>query len=82
MGANKTLAGYRPNIERSRLLTGDFLPPYRNSSVIELGKRERRDDKHWLSTYRNDFTGRSQSNSNHPGITAYKNKWARHLIAK
>lgn len=82
MGANKTLTNYHPNLQRSRLLGEDFLPPYRNSSVLELGKRDTRDDKHWTTTYRNHFTGRPKSISNHPGITAYKNKWDRHLIAK
>jgi hypothetical protein len=82
MGLNKTLTTYQPNLQRSRLLTADYLPQYRNSSVIEMGDRSKRDDKHWKTTYGNCFKGREVRVSNHPGITAFRNKWERHLISK
>lgn len=82
MGRDKVLIPYHPNLQRSRLEVPSFVPPYRNSSVVELGNRASRDDKHWKTTYSNNFSGRSNSTSNNPAITARRNKWERHLIAK
>lgn len=82
MGKEKTLGPYKPELKRSRLESSSFIPPYRNSSVIELGNRSNRDDKHWKSTYRNNFVGKWNVLSSHPGIQAARNKWERHLIAK
>jgi|JI61114C2RNA_FD_contig_31_290955_length_496_multi_8_in_0_out_0_2 hypothetical protein len=82
MGKEKLLTPYNPNLQRSRLEVPTFVPPYRNSSVLELGDRAGRDDKHWKTTYSNSFAGRTNSLSNHPGIQARRNKWDRHLLAK
>ncbi len=61
----------------------DFKPPYPNSSHIEVGNRNSRDVKHYLTTYRNDmiFEGKNLK-SNHPGIQAFKNKWLRSRLQK
>lgn len=39
IGLEKTLTNYHPNKARSKLLVQDFIPHYRNSSVIEVGNR-------------------------------------------
>lgn len=82
MGRQKTLTTYHPGLQRSRLQVPDFVPPYRNSSVLELGDRSARDTKHWKTTYTNNFAGRSNSLSNNPAIQARKNQWERHMISK
>jgi hypothetical protein len=35
----KTLVAYHPDKLRNRILVQDFIPPYRNTSVIEIGNR-------------------------------------------
>jgi hypothetical protein len=84
IGLGKTLLAYHPNKARNQLLVADFVPRYRNSSVIELGNRAARDTKYWVTTYKNQFTGRSRvgNPTKHPGITAYRNRWDHHQIHK
>jgi hypothetical protein len=84
VGLGKTLLAYDQHKARNKLLVQDFIPHYRNSSVVELGDRAARDAKYWVTTYRNSFTGRARVGdpTKHPGITAYRNRWDRHQISK
>lgn len=79
----KTLAIYDTQAPRNLMDIPDFKPPYPNSSHIEVGNRNNRDVKHYLTTYRNDmiFEGKTLK-SNHPGIVAFKNKWLRSRLQK
>lgn len=84
IGIGKTLHAYHPHKNRNRLLIQDFIPPYRNSSVVELGDRNARDAKYWVTSYRNSFSGRPRVGdpTSHPGITAFRNRWDHHQIGK
>ena len=62
----------------------DFKPPYPNSSKLEFGARTKRDVKHYLTVYRNDFLSKNRNEvpSSHPGIIAARNKWMRSRLDK
>lgn len=80
---NKTLANYNTKAPRNLMDIPDFKPPYPNSSHIEFGKRDQRDVKHYLTTYRNDMIHEGKNLiTNHPGIQAFKNKWLRSRLQK
>jgi hypothetical protein len=72
----KSLVTYHPDKLRNRIFVQDFIPPYRNSSVIQLGDRTARDTKYWVTTYKNNHTGKTNTRpTNHVGIQTFKNKW-------
>ena len=61
----------------------DFKPPYPNSSHIEFGARTRKDNKHYLTTYRNDLISEKKHlGTNNPAIQAFRNKWLRSRLQK
>lgn len=80
----KTLSIYNTQLQRSSMNIPDFRPPYPNSSPhVEIGSRTKRDVKHYLTTYRNDFIFEGKNlKTNHPGIQAFKNKWLRSRLQK
>jgi hypothetical protein len=82
MGFSKTLIAYNPDAARSRLLPSDYRPHYRNTSVVEMGARGKRDQKHYITTYGNSFGKKVPPPNHHPGITAYRNRWVKRQEAK
>lgn len=82
-GMNKTLGVYNTQAQRNLMEIPSFKPPYPNSSHIEVGNRNKRDVKHYLTTYRNDMIHEAkQIQTNHPGIQAFRNKWLRSRLQK
>lgn len=61
VGVHKSLSTYRPNSARSRLLVEDFIPPYRNSSIVTIGTRDEVDRNRWTTTYSGAYKGTPRS---------------------
>lgn len=64
MGPNKPLSSviyifnkqYEPNKQRNLLNVPDFIPPYPNSSKINIGHRNKKDVKHYITNYGNSHS--------------------------
>lgn len=69
---------YNPNNSRNLLSIPDYIPPYPNSSQVYIGQRNKKDVKHYITSYGNSTSFIHESKripTSHPGIQAFRNKW-------